>query len=619
MENLTGRRAIIPGWGRSRWAGLALVGGVFALAAALSWRRWPDILVDFGTQLYLPWRISEGDVLYRDVMYLTGGPLSQYFNALLFKIFGVSFRTLIFANLAIAAGMLVLVYRRFLAAADRLTATMICLGIVLVFAFQHSGLIGNYNYITPYCHEVFHGLVLSILVVIWLSSWVEKERIPFAAAAGLGSGLVFLTKPDVFLALAACLAAAFLVVVFFHRRTGFAAKSLVVFSLAGLVPLLAFFALFLRVEDWRASARSLVSAWTPLWHTSMTQDPFYQWCLGLDMPFLLLEKMMTCFVFIVVVTAIYALAFRCGRESWFKWLKPSWLVWPLLVTPLLVLAVVVNWNECGRALPLLGLSACGLLAMNYRKAANRTASTFPLLWNIFGLVLLAKLGFFTRISHYGFALAMPAFVGAVYLFVWLLPMLLEQKYQVRFRLFRATACLVLLTGFVQLFLHSESYYLRKNVPVGTDGDKIMTYEPSVDPFHGNVEVALSWVQNNVPPDATLTVLPGGAMINYLSRRVDPTHSLDWTPPVIAAFGRTNMITAFEKNSPNYVLIIARNTTEFGVGVLGYDPRYGTELMQWIDDHYDRVYPADPTGKSPSGNKSFFGLQIMKRRTPAGKN
>jgi len=73
----------------------------------------PDILVDFGIQLYLPWRISQGDVLYRDVMYLTGGPLSQYFNALLFKIFGVSFRTLIFANLAITAGLLVLVYRRF--------------------------------------------------------------------------------------------------------------------------------------------------------------------------------------------------------------------------------------------------------------------------------------------------------------------------------------------------------------------------------------------------------------------------------------------------------------------------------------------------------------------------
>jgi hypothetical protein len=618
MENLTGRRTKISGWCRSRWAGLALVGVVFALATALSWRRWADVLVDFGMQLYLPWRISEGEVLYRDMMYLTGGPLSQYFNALLFKIFGVSFRTLIFSNLAITAGMLVLVYRRFLAAADRLTATMIGLGIVLVFAFQHSGLIGNYNYITPYCHEVFHGLALSIVVVAWLSSWMEKERIQFALAAGFGSGLVFLTKPEIFMALAVCAGTAF-IGGFFYKPTGFMAKSLVAFLLAGLVPLLGFFALFLRVEDWQASARSVVSAWTPLWHTSITQDIFYQWCLGLDMPFFYLKKMWAHFIFIVVATAIYALAFRRGTESRFKWIKPSWLVWPLLVAPLLVLAVVVDWGECGRALPLLGLSVCGLLAMDCRKAAIKPAAIFPLLWNVFGLALLAKLGFFTRISHYGFALAMPAFAGAVYLFVWLLPMRLEQRYRVRFHLFRATAGLVLLTGFVHLFLRSESYYRQKNVPVGRGGDKIMAYGPALDPFHGRVEIALSWVQTNVPPEATLAVLPEGVMINYLSRHVNPTPCLVWVPPVMAVFGQTNMNAAFEKNSPDYVVIIARNTSEFGVGFFGYYRGYGTELMQWIDAHYDRVYPADPTGISPSENKPFFGLQIMKRRPPAGIN
>jgi hypothetical protein len=51
------------------------------VAAALSWHRWPDVLVDFGMPLYLPWRIFEGEVLYRDVMYLPGGPLSNYFCA----------------------------------------------------------------------------------------------------------------------------------------------------------------------------------------------------------------------------------------------------------------------------------------------------------------------------------------------------------------------------------------------------------------------------------------------------------------------------------------------------------------------------------------------------------
>jgi hypothetical protein len=618
MEQFTGRRAISPGWSRSRWAGLALVGGVFVLAAALSWRRWADVLVDFGMQLYLPWRISEGEVLYRDMMYLTGGPLSQYFNALLFKLFGVSFRTLIFANLAITAGLLVLVYRRFLAAADRLTATMVCLGIVLVFAFQHSGLIGNYNYITPYCHEVFHGLVLSIVVVAWLSSWWEKERIQFALAAGLGAGLVFMTKPEIFLALAVCTGVA-LGMGFSYKPTRFAAKSLAAFLLAGLVPLLVFFASFLRVEDWQASARAVISAWTPLWHTSITQDPFYQWCLGLDTPFLYLKRMRVHFIVIAGVTAIYAVAFRRGTELWFKWIKPSWLVMPLLAAPLLVLAIVSQWDDCGRSLPLLGLSACGLLAMNCRNAATRPAAIFPLLWNVFGLALLAKLGFFTRISHYGFALAMPAFAGAVYLFVWLLPMLLEQRCQVRFHLFRATAGLVLLTGFVHLFLRSEFYYHQKTVPVGRGGDKIMAYEPSMDPFLGRVEVALAWIQTNVPPAATLAVLPEGVMINYLSRHANPTPCLVWMPPVMAVFGQTNMAAAFEKNSPDYVLIIARNTSEFGVGYFGYYRGYGTELMQWIDDRYDRVYPAGPTGKPPFGNRPFFGVQIMKRHPPAKKN
>jgi hypothetical protein len=666
MVNSTDRRCRWDNFASrySAWLGLLLVGCVFALVTALSWRKWPDILVDFGMQLYLPWRISEGDVLYRDVMYLSGGPLSQYFNALLFKIFGVSFRTLIFANLAITAGMLVLIYRRFLAAADRLTATMICLGIVLVFAFQHSGLIGNYNYVTPYCHEVFHGLVLSIVAVAWLSSWVEKKQIRFAASAGFGTGLVFLTKPDIFLALVVCAGMAFLVVGFFHKRTGFAAKSLAAFLLAGLVPLLSFFALFLRVEGWQASTRSVISAWAPLWHTSITQDPFYQWCLGLDAPFLHLEKMVAHFIFIVVATAIYALAFRRGMESRFKWIKPSWVVWPLLVSPLLVLAIVLNWGNCGRSLPLLGLSVCVLLGLDFRKThflnlegrvprdPDSTCSTeiqglaelapprkdvykttsrvtlkqralFPLLWNVFGLALLAKMGFFTRISHYGFALAMPAFAGAVYLFVWLLPMLLEQKYQVRFHLFRITAGLVLATGFGHMFLRSESYYFRKNVPVGSDGDKIMAYSPAVDPFHGNVEVALAWIEKNVPPEATLAVLPEGAMINYLGRRVNPTSYPVWLPPELEVFGQTNMAAAFQKHSPDYVVVLERSTVEYGVGYFGYYPRYGTKLMQWIEDHYDRVYPApDPAAKFPSGNQPFSELQILKRRTPilpAGKN
>lgn len=148
----------------------------FIFAAAISWRRWPDLIVDFGGQLYMPWRISHGAVLYRDLFYFAGGPLSQYFNALLFKIFGVSFLTLIVANLTLVAATLLLIYRRFVVATDVLTATTICLGIVLVFAFGEYTQIGNYNYIAPYSHEVLHGLLLSIFAVALLSDWLAKKK-----------------------------------------------------------------------------------------------------------------------------------------------------------------------------------------------------------------------------------------------------------------------------------------------------------------------------------------------------------------------------------------------------------------------------------------------------------
>jgi hypothetical protein len=288
----------------------------------------------------------------------------------------------------------------------------------------------------------------------------------------------------------------------------------------------------------------------------------------------------------------------------------------LLMAPLLVSAVVWDWIECGRSLPLLALVTGGLLVLNHRKTLAGSAATFPLFWIVFALALMAKLGVYPRIWHYGFALAMPAFGGAVYLFVWLLPSLLERKYRVRARPFRVTACLVLVIGFVRLFLCSESHYLLKDTLVGSKGDQIMAYGPAVDPYHQRVEMTLAWIGTNVPPAATLAVLPEGAMINYLSRRVNPTPCPVWLPPEMKVFGQANMTAAFEKNSPDYVVIIARSASEFGLGFFGYDPRNGADLKRWLDDHYDRVYPVpDLPAQSAAQPPPFHGLEILKRRTP----
>ena len=70
---------------------------IFVLLTSWSWRKWPDILVDFGHELYIPWQITQGKVLYKDMMF-TMGPFSQFFNALMFSLFGVSLNTLVFCK-----------------------------------------------------------------------------------------------------------------------------------------------------------------------------------------------------------------------------------------------------------------------------------------------------------------------------------------------------------------------------------------------------------------------------------------------------------------------------------------------------------------------------------------
>ena len=59
--------------------------GVFAAMVMASRGTWPDALIDFGRELYVPWQLTLGKVLYRDVQSYYG-PLSPYINALWFKL-----------------------------------------------------------------------------------------------------------------------------------------------------------------------------------------------------------------------------------------------------------------------------------------------------------------------------------------------------------------------------------------------------------------------------------------------------------------------------------------------------------------------------------------------------
>lgn len=170
--------------------------------------------------------------------------------------------------------------------------------------------------------------------------------------------------------------------------------------------------------------------------------------------------------------------------------------------------------------------------------------------------------------------------------------------------------LVLLFGVAQLFVQSQNIYRDKNVAVGTGGDKIFAPTAKHSPAGEALQSALPWLQEHASPNATLAVLPEGVMVNYLSRRTNPTRYLVWNPVEIAMFGSDNMTRTFESNAPDYVMLIHRDGSEYGVKYFGQQPEFGQELMQWIRKNYEPVYLV---GHEPLQD-SHFGISILKRRS-----
>ena len=118
-------------------AGLSLVFLGGAIMVYFGWRRWSDLMIDIGNQLYIPWQITEGQVLYHDLFYVFG-PLSPYLHSLIFNILGPGAFYLSMFNLFLTFCLTVIIYKIFLRLGGTWTATLVGLNFLTVHALgQH--------------------------------------------------------------------------------------------------------------------------------------------------------------------------------------------------------------------------------------------------------------------------------------------------------------------------------------------------------------------------------------------------------------------------------------------------------------------------------------------------
>ena len=209
-----------------------LYSALTAFALHATWLTWPDAYIDFSRELYLPWRVSCGDVLYRDLAY-DFGPVSVYTNAALFALLArPSIRALFALNFAFWLAILLALRALLRRIAPPLVATLSVSFFIALFSFNRYIVCGNFNYLAPYSHEITRGFLFSFLALLSLDSALApstrekgcgrpekatQTRLSLLISSGVCYALVLFTKPELALATTAALAILFALRAWPHR------------------------------------------------------------------------------------------------------------------------------------------------------------------------------------------------------------------------------------------------------------------------------------------------------------------------------------------------------------------------------------------------------------------
>ena len=571
----------------------------------LSWFKWPDVLVDYGRELYVPWQITQGKVLYADINHLYG-PLSHYFNALLFQIFGTGISTLAYFNIVITILITSIIYTLIKSSFGDLIATIAGICFLVIFAFSQYTGYSNYNFICPYSHEITYGIFLFFLALFILKKYLVEPSLIYTALIGFILGLIFLTKVEIFIAAFISFLSGF-IFIFWQLKPLYPRKYLLNLILFFFLPIILFFIYFSLHMPLIDAFNSIIASYRNIFIDTLANNIYYQHISGFDNPSqsisLMIKYTFGYLIFFIFIGLISYLFTRLSQNK----LAYGIIV---IISALIILFIFfglfpINWIAIARPYPVFILLLLSFLINNLIK--NRedkilVAQYLPfVLLVLFSLLLLLKMILNVRLYHYGFALAMPASLVMIILLLYYLPALISRWGNKT--VFMGFTGLFIFLALLFYFNKTMHFYYAKNYPISEGRDRFLTFSnPGLI-----VNEALGQISKLMSANDTLVVMPDGVMLNYLSRKRNPSRYFEFTPNFVEATGEEKIINEFSLNPPSFIILSKKDTSEHGAKYFGAN--YAHNIYSWIINNYDKVSAlGDPTLTGED-----YGIIIYKKK------
>ena len=568
---------------------MAVVGAAALLLATtalfvVSRGKWSDALIDSGNVWIIPFTISRGELLYRDVVYWFG-PFTPYFHGMIFRIFGPSFSTLVFAGVLGSIATIASLYYAIRRVASRTEALLwSALAIpALIFMPNSGGAVLGMGY------RIWHAATFALLAVAVLVGPAEERRGRRALLAGGLAGFAGLCRTE---------------------------WGLVTLLVTGLV---AFREQGSRRRTWRVEFAVAAGFLLVFGGVFLLFGVTAGWrSLVQDAPVLLLN--------LPVETRAHA-AFS-GTSGW-----PDG-VWTLLYSAAMWLAVFplveiialrgLDPSRARRRLPLLA----ALLAIFAAAAFGGGALSGGLVWSAAPLVCAISCFVAVRSGRtpsanalFGFAMLglllshRPFFfiedgpyVGPPLLFALIcaaglssIAIARERDAAAREKLHRGIALLVaLLIGFA-FAARLVEYGRDQRVAIrGTAG--FLTARPELAREIEDLGMA---IRARSSESEGLVVFPEGEVLNFLSGRRNPIRHKLYLPGYVNTRNEREIVAELQAAAPAVVVIWRRALGEYGAGSFGED--YGREIRRWIGLNYER----EPFRANAGARSSLFECYVRR--------
>jgi len=579
----------------------------FIAMLVVSWRRWTSMIVDIGRETDLPFRIMNGEMLYRDVHYIYP-PFSPYFNALLYRVFGPHLDTLILGGIFFAALLTFLCYKiasRFMPSTQAAIAVSF---IVVLCVFKPAG-----NMILSYSAAGVHAAVFSLAAILFTMDYAERGKRRDLIVAGVFIGLAAITKQEFAFS---CATAATAFLIYRHRSNVLAfLRDLAFVAIPAMIVAVPVFAWLFANIDWRILINDC--------HLFLTNIPeslvFYnRFRSGLDHPvasvFQMLGGAAVSIAFAALVVLFSDKTGRLRSRSVIAFAVSS------IVVAIILFFFIEDWDGSPlRALPFF------LAAMIFwswtRKPKSGESENLPsegshrhqilFIIAVYALAMIVRV--VLRVPSGGFSgsFYLPASIILIfYALLVLLPQAIgkwtnDDESQLRaMRIVTAICTLaIVVTGVSFGIRFRRNYNYEIVAPRGR-----LYGERYSGPA---LSETLKFIEANIAEGEFIAVLPEGCDIGFLTgRRMNFRHQV-LIPSFLSEQDELDAIAALKKENIRYIFIPNRAMREFGKVEFGRD--FYQTLGRYIEENYhvETIFGLTGDQKAVVGQPPFF-VKVYKR-------